>query len=62
MSKKQKLKKAEEELFKINLDEKTYNYWKNILPIYLDEDCENLMNGKIAYLLKVHGLKNESKP
>lgn len=62
MSKKQKLKNAVDELSKINIDEKTYKFWKKTFKVYLDEDCENLMHGKIAYLLKEHGLKIETKP
>ena len=62
MSKKQKLKNAVDELSKINIDEKNYKFWKKTFKVYLDDNCEYLMNDMIAYLLKEHGLKSESKP
>jgi hypothetical protein len=62
MSKKEKLKNVLQELNRINLDEKTHKFWKKTFKVYLDESCEHLISGKIAFLAKKHGLKNESNP
>ena len=62
MSKKEKLKNAINELSKIDIDNKTFNFWKKTFKVYIDEQSENLVSSNIDYLKNKHGLKNETKP